>query len=254
MKLIENIPYNAGYPQDEKRMLDIYLPDNTENVPVFVYFHGGGLEAGCRKDLNDTLAKTLAAKGIAVVNADYRLMPEAQYPDFINDVADCVKWTAENICNYCTPTGIYVGGSSAGGYLSMMLCFDKQYLRERCCEDAVKGYFHDAGQPTKHYSILSSMGYDKYRIIVDETAPLYHVNGEDIYPPMHFVVSDNDIKNRYEQTMLMLSVLRNFGHGEKVTHTIMHGKHCQYVREQNENGENKLALMVADFISKCEEK
>ena len=66
----------------------------------------------------------------------------------------------------------------------------------------------DAGQPTAHFNVLKYADVDPRRIIVDETAPLYYVGLESEYPPMRFVVSDNDMTNRYEQTMtpLMRSV------------------------------------------------
>jgi len=253
MKVIENISYCHGVENDNFRMLDVTLPDNTQNCPVFVYFHGGGLENGTRKN-HTALNATLAKYGIATVNADYRMFPDAKYPDFIEDAADAVKWTAENIHNYCTPQGIYVGGSSAGGYLSMMLCFAKSILEKRGCYNAVKGYFHDAGQPTKHFNVLKYSGEDSRRIIIDETAPLFHVGLAKSYPPMHFVVSDNDMENRYEQTMLMLSTLKHFGFTENITHEVKHGRHCQYVRTVLENGDVELGCMVADFIKKYEDK
>ena len=45
MKKVENVVYG----DDKCHLLDIYLPDTTE-FPVFVYFHGGGLEGGDKAD------------------------------------------------------------------------------------------------------------------------------------------------------------------------------------------------------------
>ena len=39
------------YAQHEPCLLDLYLPD-AEQFPVFVYFHGGGLESGSRADID----------------------------------------------------------------------------------------------------------------------------------------------------------------------------------------------------------
>ncbi len=36
------------YSPEHQQLLDIYLPD-CESFPVFLYFHGGGLEAGDKK-------------------------------------------------------------------------------------------------------------------------------------------------------------------------------------------------------------
>ena len=108
------------------QMLNIYLPE-SESFPVFVYFHGGGLVAGDRTACPEAV-QYLTENGVAVVNVEYRMYPDAKYPDFIYDSAAAVKWTKENLGGDLTDGKIFVGGSSAGGYLSMMLCFDKRYF------------------------------------------------------------------------------------------------------------------------------
>ena len=130
----------------------------------------------------------------------------------------------------------------------MMLCFDKRYLAHVGHDNsAIAGYFHDAGQPTAHYKVLKMGGSDRRRVIIDETAPRYYVGLLDYYPPMRFIVSDNDIKNRYEQTMLMLSPLRHFGH-RNFDHLVIHGKYCEYCRKISADGESVLGSMIYDFI------
>ncbi len=214
---------------------------------MFVYFHGGGLERG-DKSRKAFFAQYLASHGIAVVSANYRLYPNAKYPDFIYDIAQAVAWAYKYMKEELGCDKLYVGGSSAGGYLSMMLCFDKRYLESVGLDNSsIAGYFHDAGQPTAHLNVLKYSGLDSRRIIVDETSPLYYVGIEEQYPPMRFVVSDNDMQNRYEQTMLMLSTLSHFGY-KNYDHTVMKGKHCEYCARIDENGESVLGQMICDFI------
>jgi acetyl esterase/lipase len=245
MKKLENIPYAHD---SEKQVLDIYLPDG-ETDSIFLYFHGGALEKGSKKSAS-FFAPYLCERKIAVVSADYRLYPEASYPDFINDAAIAVAFTKKYMDESLSCDRLYVGGSSAGGFLSMMLCFDKRYLTDVGLDNsAVAGYFHDAGQPTAHYKVLSHSGIDHRRIIVDETAPIYHVGLAEKYPPMRFIVSDNDMKGRYEQTMLMLSTLSHFGY-DGFDHVVMHGKHCEYCKKYNDDGESILGRLVYDFIEK----
>ncbi len=208
------------------QMLDMYLPD-AESFPVFIYFHGGGLENEDRLSGAESM-KVLAAHGVAAVAVDYRKYPEVQYPAFIEDCAAAVAWVKNNIANYGNAEGLYVGGSSAGGYLSMMLCFDGKYLGRHGIDPLeISGWFHDAGQPTKHFTVLKNSGEDFRRVIVDETAPLYHVGRAEKYAPMRFIVSDNDIDGRYEQIMLVLSTLKHFGH-TNFDYKQMHGSHCHY--------------------------
>ena len=96
MKYLENICYAKR--EDEELLLDMYLPETTE-FPVFVFFHGGGLEKGSKRGAR-FFAQYLTDNGIAVVSANYRMYPDAKYPDFIEDAAEAVHWVSENMNNY----------------------------------------------------------------------------------------------------------------------------------------------------------
>jgi len=245
MRILKDVFYSDE--QISAKTLDASIPDGKTEA-VFMYMHGGGLERGDKGRNFESIAEYLAKKGIAYVSINYRMYPDAKYPDFIYDSAQAVAWVHKNMSELFGCDTLYVGGSSAGGYLSMMLCFDKKYLASVGLDNsAIAGYFHDAGQPTAHFNVLNNNGIDSRRIIVDETAPLYHVGLAEKYPPMRFIVSDDDMKNRYEQTMLMLSTLKHFEF-EKYDHVVMHGKHCAYCRAIDENGDSVLGKMIFDFI------
>ena len=243
MKSIFDLAYK------ENLFLDLHLPE-TEEFDLFVYFHGGGLSAGERGGV-EVFAKTLADRNIATATVQYRMYPNAKFPDFIVDCADSIRWLKDNISQYGKCKKIYVGGSSAGGYLSMMLCFDKRYLNAVGLEPTdIDAYIHDAGQPTSHFNVLKELGKDSKRIIVDETAPMYFVGMDESYSPMLFIVSDNDMFGRYEQTMLMVKTLEHFGHTDKVQTQVMHGSHCAYVYKADEDGEGILAKVILSYLEK----
>ena len=232
---------------DEQLMLDIFTPDAGE-FDVFVYFHGGGLKAGTKDCGRESFIPYLIDCAVATVSVEYRMYPTHTYPDFLVDAADAVKYVMDHISEYGDAKRIFVGGSSAGGYISMMLCFDKTWYEGAGVDPfAVSGYVHDAGQPTAHFQVLKYRGTDPRRVIVDTTAPLYHIGEAEKYPPMHFIVSDNDMTNRYEQTMLTISTLAHFGHTDTVSHTLMHGGHCAYV-ERKDDGESAFGKLIAQFI------
>ena len=241
---------NIAYGNDSAQKLDVYLPDG-EVKATFVYFHGGGLECG-DKSCAEIFAPYLTQRGIAVISANYRMYPQFKCPDFIYDAADAVAFAKSYAERDLECNKLYVGGSSAGGYLSMMLCFDRKYLANIGLDNrSISGYFHDAGQPTAHFNVLKYSGLDPRRTIIDDTSALYYVGLEDKYPPMRFVVSDNDMKNRYEQTMLMLSTLDHFGY-KGFDHVVMHGTHCHYCEKCDQNGDGVLGKMIFDFIEKVE--
>ena len=250
MKHIRNIPF-VKRGETELR-LDLYIPD-AEEFDLFIYLHGGGLEHCSKQGGTEALlGQYLSTHGVGAACLSYRKYPNAKYPEFIEDAAAGVHWLSNHIREYGNCRRIFVGGSSAGGYLSMMLCFDRRWY-DACGEFPVPivGYVHDAGQPTCHFNVLRERGIDTRRVIVDDSAPLYHIGTLPEYPPMLFIVSDNDMKNRYEQTQLVLGTLKHFKYDEsKIFYRLMHGKHCEYNNMLDENGHSVLGTLVAEFIAK----
>lgn len=246
MKLITDVAYGT-HPRQK---LDWYLPDST-GFPLMVYIHGGGLEGG-RKEEMTAAGTQLAEAGIGFVSVEYRLYPDAKYPEFIEDAAQAVAWVKAHRAEYGAGNALYVGGSSAGGYLSMMLCFDPQWLAPYGIDPAdITGWIHDAGQPTTHFNVLRERGVDTRRLIVDEAAPLYHIGTAKRLAPMLFIVSDNDMENRLEQTTLVLSTLKHFRYDEsRIQLKVMHGGHCHYVVIPKEDGTNAFADIVQEYITK----
>ena len=236
------------YSENHDQYLDLHLPE-CDSFPVFLYFHGGGLESGDKSTFPE-LFQELTSRGIAVASANYRMYPDACYPDFLEDAAESVAWIYNNIGNYGRIEGIYVGGSSAGGYLSMMLCFDSRWLGKYGISPLqINGYIHDAGQPSCHFNVLRERGIDTRRVMIDDSAPRFHVGADEKYSPMLIIVSDQDMRNRLEQTTLLISTLSHFGHeAPEVQLKVMCGKHCAYIRKKDEDGRGVFGQLIAQFI------
>ena len=250
MKILKDIYYTEE--KDGARSLDIYLPDGDCKA-VFLYIHGGGIERGDKGDQHRE-GEYLSARGYAFISINYRMYPNAKFPEFIEDSAQAIAWAKKNIEKLCGCDKLYVGGSSAGGYITMMLCFDKRYLEAVGLTNAdIAGYWHDAGQPTFHFNVLKYEGYDPRRVIVDEHAPLYFVGLEKEYPTMRFIVSDDDMFARYEQTMLMLKTLEHFG-CKHYDHFVANGKHCEYFNNSKmlEDGTTLASHMIEDFLENAD--
>ena len=129
-----------------------------------------------------------------------------------------------------------------------MLCFNEEYLKNVVLSNSdIAGYYHDAGQPTTHFNVLRERGIDSRRVIIDEAAPIYHIGNATNYPPMEFIVSDNDMKNRYEQTQLIISTLRHFDYDDsKIYYRLMHGTHCHYSKTI------EFGKIICEFIKKTD--
>ncbi len=251
MRKFSDISY-GGY---EMQKIDLWLPEEEE-FDIYIHLHGGGMVSGSRK-VDPSFPEYLTRRGVGLASVEYRMYPDAKYPDFIEDSAMATAWVKNNIGNYGKCHRIFLGGSSAGGYLSMMLCFDRRWLKAVGMEPMdIAGFFHDAGQPTAHFNVLKYGGVDPRRVIVDETAPLYHIGVDPEYPPMRFIVSDKDMNNRYEQTMLVLSTLKHFEYDQsKISLELRHGTHCLYTeaKMKTAEGESLYGEMIYNFISKCRE-
>lgn len=102
---------------------DVYRPGRKSlRRPVIIWIHGGALIFGSRSMLPaDELGLFLGA-GFVVVAIDYRLAPETQLPEILNDVDDALRWvrTEGPLLFNADPAHIAIVGQSAGAYLALM--------------------------------------------------------------------------------------------------------------------------------------
>jgi acetyl esterase/lipase len=135
------------YGKGERNKLDIYQPaNNAGTAPVIVFFYGGNWVSGKREDYA-FVGQALAKRGFVVVVPDYRLYPEARYPDFLDDAAQAVAWTEREIGNYGgDPKRVFVMGHSAGAYNAAMLALDARWLGKQGVKpESLRGWIGLAG-------------------------------------------------------------------------------------------------------------
>ena len=110
--------------------LDVWGQNNAaiKPRPVIVFFYGGAWVKGRRTDYG-FVGKAYAARGFVVVIPDYRKVPGVRFPAYVEDGAQAVRWTRDNIARFGgDPNRIFLAGHSAGGYIAMMLALDRRYL------------------------------------------------------------------------------------------------------------------------------
>lgn len=97
----------------------LYVPSEKEQLPILVYFHGGGWVVGSLDNV-DCLCRSLANLATCMVaSVDYRLAPEHKFPAAVEDSYGATKWVADNAADLGgDPRRIAVGGDSAGGNLA----------------------------------------------------------------------------------------------------------------------------------------
>ena len=115
---------NISYGTKRKwNLLDLYRPRNVEGLlPVIISVHGGGWVYGT-KEVYQYYCMSLAQRGFAVVNFNYRLAPGGKYPAQLEDTNQVVKWVIENADKYkLDPDNIFMVGDSAGAHLLALYC------------------------------------------------------------------------------------------------------------------------------------
>ena len=239
---------NLQYSNYENTLVDIYLPE-TENFQTVVFFHGGGLEHGARRSEGIVgLATALTKAGYAFASVEYRLYPEAKFPDYLVDSAKATAFVKKYV-QTCGGNGeIIISGQSAGAWLSLMLCLNREYLaNEGVDADEIKGWFIDSSQTTSHFNVLKQeKGAHKYTQRIDEYAPLYYVNENTRFSRMFLVLYDQDIACRYEQNMLFYKVIKSFNPDADIEYRLISGKHCSSTKQWNKKGET---LFVETFLA-----
>ena len=101
----------------------IYIPkalQNQSQLPVIVYYHGGGFVLATN-DVYDATPRAMANKVNAIVIAvEYRKAPEYPFPSAHNDAFAAYKWVVENCTQFGgDPRKVAVMGESAGGNLAI---------------------------------------------------------------------------------------------------------------------------------------
>lgn len=200
--------------------LDIHYPAKTSTetgnqrgpeteLPVIVWFHGGGLTGG-----EKFLPAELLEKGFVVVAPNYRLIPDVTVNECIDDAAEAVAWTISHAGEFGgDPAKVFVSGHSAGGFLTSMIGLDKSRLAKYGVDaDSLAGLIPYSGQVITHFSDRKSQGIGELTPWIDRNAPLFHVRKD--APPYIIITGDaeEELFGRYEENLYMWRMMKLAGH------------------------------------------
>ena len=100
---------------------DVFVPAGEPSGGLLLWFHGGALILGSRRDLPTDVRDLGLSVGATVVSVDYRLAPQATIAEIAADVEAAWHWTVRSAPGFgATPDRILAAGSSAGGYLALL--------------------------------------------------------------------------------------------------------------------------------------
>lgn len=203
------IPYRNDADLRKQCVLDIDYPDGGKDLPVLVWFHGGGLTEGTR-----TIPEELRNSGFVVISPGYRLSTEVPVKTCLEDAAAATAWAFKNAARYGgSPDKIYLGGASAGAYLAAMNGLDKQFLvRHGIDAGKLAGLLLISGQMITHFRVRHERGIPDTTPVVDELAPLYHVRKD--APPVLLITGDRELEmlGRYEESAYFARMMKVAGH------------------------------------------
>src|SRR5947207_8506699 len=127
VRLERDIAY--AEPKNQRQMLDVYRPSAGKNLPVVVWIHGGGWQAGSKTEV---ASKPLAftQKGFVFVAMNYRFITSVPMDTIVRDIAKSVRWVHDHIGERGgDPNRIFLMGHSAGAQLAALICTDDRFLK-----------------------------------------------------------------------------------------------------------------------------
>lgn len=187
-----SIARDVRYGPAERHQLDIYAPRNQSGpLPVVVFLYGGAWNDGSRSQYA-FVGRALAAQGFVTVVADYRLVPEVEYPHFLTDCGAAVEWVAGHIDGYGgDPQRIALMGHSAGAYNAAMLALDPSQLARRGLMERIRCVVGLAG-PYDFFPFDGPISLRTFGAVRDPmaTQPIHYASAE--ARPMFLASGDKD--------------------------------------------------------------
>lgn len=99
----------------------VFKPRGRGPFPLVVEVHGGAWCRGTRLN-NQVIHEKLAQSGVLVGAVDFRMPPDAGYPDSIADVNYAVRWFKSRAAELGSePHRVGLLGTSSGGHIAMLV-------------------------------------------------------------------------------------------------------------------------------------
>ena len=139
---------------------------------LVVFLYGGCWTTGTRRAYR-FLAHVLGSRGFAVAIPDYRLFPDARFPDFLVDTASAIGWLHRHAGEHgIQGDRMALLGHSAGAYNAAMVALDPVYLeRAAVSPEVLAGVVGFAGpyafNPLDFHEtrdIFASSSHDPHRV------------------------------------------------------------------------------------------
>ena len=193
-----------------RQSLDVYMPSGgVSDRPTVVFWHGGGWYWGSKEQYR-FVGAALANSGYVAILPNYRLFPQARFPQFIDDGALAVRWVREHAREFGgDPGAIFLMGHSAGGHLAAMLALDDRYLQKVGGSSSwIRGWIAISAPYEWKWTLPDMHVVFGWRPI-DEWRPIAHVSNR--APPALLIHGLEDPKLHPREAVHMAEALRSAG-------------------------------------------
>lgn len=135
-----------SYGKLPRQSLDIYTPKSKESKTPIVFVYGGAWRDGNKQDF-EFVAHALTGLGHTVIIPEYRRYPEVQFPLFVNDVADSIRYMEQQALTVLGKPldEVILMGHSAGAHTVALLATDLSYLKNRNVKTKISGLIAMSG-------------------------------------------------------------------------------------------------------------
>jgi acetyl esterase/lipase len=251
--------------KDKDLRMDIAVPKGNGPFPTVVCVHGGAWRQGLgkRQDLSAWIER-LAGEGYVAASVSYHLLPDAKFPEPIEDCKTAVRFLRAHTEEYHIDKNMFGAlGFSAGGHLVCLLGvagkeagFDgKEYADQSSKVQAVVSYFgptdlsayanDESAENSTFVPLLGGRFKDKPEAYKN-ASPINYVTKD--APPFLFVHGTKDWLVPIEQSRSMCKKLKDAGVSAEIVE-IEGGSHG-FDKADNRKATNSTLKFLAEKLKK----
>ncbi|WP_039832158.1 alpha/beta hydrolase [Paenibacillus sonchi] len=248
-----------------------YEPEGrTEDLPVFVYAHGGAWISLDAIDVDEYMKKVADSVNCVVVNINYKLLQTEPFPYQQEEMVDTIKWLQENAESLkVQPENVVISGGSAGGHITAGTALLLSRENIKIAAQLLEMPFLDFAGPEEDdlgmFTGLIGQLHKTFSPDIPADDPILsppHASAEELkkLPPAYFILGKQDPLHlqgeRYAQILEKVGIYTNIKyfdtkHGYTVDKTDENGKTVSVVDIENtEAGEQYKIELLQNIFNK----
>ena len=262
-QIVRDVAYRDDAGADpHKHRLDLFLPaarSSDAGWPLLVFVHGGGWTSGDKglrvggADVYANIGRFFAAHGVGTAVVSYRLQPDVDWRDQVDDVEHAVAWLRAHVAaRGGDPRAIFLSGHSAGAQLASWAALAPGEPRV-CGLIAVSGAGFDLADE-QTYALGASRDYYAQRFALGSPDAAWIENASVVrlarpaLPPALILYADDDPRALQRQAHVLDEALRAQGTESQVV--VVPGQTHTSIVLTLSRGDRTAAPAMLEFIEK----